>query len=189
MDLDRPRPRPLSVPARALVGALGVLLTAGAVLLVPQVRAAVGVPPSGLPGLPATSGTPATDASPATGLHPDLADRFNAAQAAAAADGVDLRLVSGWRSAQEQQRLVDEALARHGDPAEAHRWVLPPEHSAHVQGLAVDVGAADGIAWLQEHGLEHGLCRTYANEAWHFEMLPDGAATCPVPLADASWAW
>jgi LAS superfamily LD-carboxypeptidase LdcB len=67
--------------------------------------------------------------------------------------------------------------------------VLPPETSAHVQGLAIDVGATQGAYWLAEHGLEFGLCQTYANEVWHFEKLPDGADTCPEQHPDSSWGW
>lgn len=121
-------------------------------------------------------------------LDPELADRFAAAQTAAAADGVELTLTSGWRSADDQQRIVDSTLERYGTP-EGYRWVLPPEDSAHVQGLAVDVGPTEGAYWLQQHGRELGLCPTYANEVWHFEKLPDGAAECPEPHEDASWAW
>jgi hypothetical protein len=136
----------------------------------------------------AAGDAPVTGSDPATGLDAELERRFAAAQAAAAAAGVDLTLTSGWRTVEEQQRLVDQAVERYGTP-EAYRWVLPPEHSAHVQGLAVDVGPTDGALWLGEHGLEHGLCRTYLNEVWHFEMLPEGATACPEPHADSSWGW
>jgi hypothetical protein len=171
-------------------------LTLGAVLAVAATLAlgAEGAQPPGPGGVPAiVAAAPATADGPeqpaATGLDPDLAARLAAAQRAAADDGVTLTLTSGWRTPEEQQRLVDDALDRYGDPAEAHRWVLPPETSAHVQGLAVDVGPTEGAYWLQEHGLEHGLCPTYANEVWHFEMLPAGAHECPEPHRDSSWGW
>lgn len=162
-------------------------------------RAAAATPDAGLaPGTVAAAEQPAAPpldpggagtAEPGTaGLDPELAARFAAAKEAAAADGVELRLVSGSRTAEEQQELVDQAVAKHGVP-EAYRWVLPPEHSAHVTGLAIDVGPTEGTYWLVEHGLEHGLCQTYANEVWHFEMLPDGATECPEQHPDASWAW
>jgi hypothetical protein len=67
--------------------------------------------------------------------------------------------------------------------------VLPPESSAHVQGRAIDVGPTDGALWLEQHGLELGLCRTYANELWHFEMLADGADQCPEMHLDSSSGW
>lgn len=132
-----------------------------------------------------------SDALPgaATGLDPELQRRFDAAQAAAAAEGVELRVTSGWRSAAEQQAIVDDAIDKHGSLEEARRWVLPPESSAHVRGTAVDVGPTDGALWLGEHGFGFGLCRTYANELWHFEMLADGADQCPEMHLDSSGGW
>jgi D-alanyl-D-alanine carboxypeptidase len=124
-----------------------------------------------------------------TGLDPELERRFVAAQAAAGQDGVTLTLTSGWRTAQEQQALVDDAVERYGSLQEAHRWVLPPESSAHVQGTAIDVGPTEGALWLGEHGFGLGLCRTYANEVWHFEMLADGAVACPELHPDSSSGW
>ncbi|WP_421742399.1 M15 family metallopeptidase [Cellulomonas sp.] len=125
----------------------------------------------------------------AQGLSPELEQRFAAAQEAAELAGVPLTLTSGWRSAAEQQALVDDAVERYGSIEEARRWVLPPESSAHVQGTAIDVGPTDGALWLGEHGFELGLCRTYANEIWHFELLDDGATTCPELHPDSSSGW
>ena len=131
---------------------------------------------------------PAEPSPTPTALDPVLADRFAAAQAAAGAAGVPLTLTSGWRSAAEQEALVDEALATYGSAQEAHRWVLPPEKSAHVAGLAVDVGPMEGALWLGERAEDFGLCRTYDNEWWHFEPMPADAG-CPAPLPDSSWGW
>jgi hypothetical protein len=125
----------------------------------------------------------------ATGIDPELERRFDAARAAADADGVELTLTSGWRTAAEQQELVDAALERYGSAEEAHRWVLPPESSEHVAGLAIDVGPTDGALWLEQHGAEFGLCRTYANELWHFEAATDPGGTCPPMHDDASHGW
>ena len=130
-----------------------------------------------------------SDALVATGLDPTLARRVARAQAAAEADGVVLSVTSGKRTAQEQEGLVADAIKRYGSKREASRWVLPPESSAHVQGLAVDVGPTEGALWLGEHGLDFGLCRTYANEVWHFEPLPKGATTCAPMLPDSSSGW
>ncbi|MFE6237357.1 M15 family metallopeptidase [Cellulosimicrobium sp. NPDC057862] len=125
----------------------------------------------------------------ATGLDPELERRFDAARSAADADGVELTLTSGWRTAAEQQELVDAALERYGSAEEAHRWVLPPESSEHVAGLAIDVGPTDGALWLEQHGAEFGLCRTYANELWHFEAAAEPGGTCPPMHDDASHGW
>ncbi len=132
---------------------------------------------------------PTSGPTEATGLDPELERRFEAARAAAEADGVELTLTSGWRSAEDQQELVDAAVARYGSQEEARRWVLPPQTSEHVAGLAIDVGPTDGALWLEQHGAGLGLCRTYANELWHFEAVIEPGGTCPPMHEDASHGW
>ena len=73
--------------------------------------------------------------------------------------------------------------------AEAHRFVAPVDVSAHVRGLAVDVGPADAATWLRHHGWRYGLCQVYANEPWHFEPTADPGGTCPALEPDASVLW
>ena len=90
----------------------------------------------------------------------------------AASDGVRLRVNSGWRSAEEQERLRRAAVAKYGSQAEAARWVATAETSPHVSGDAVDIGPAAAAAWLSARGAEYGLCQIYANEPWHFELRP-----------------
>lgn len=120
------------------------------------------------------------------GLTPALARSFARARAAAAADGVTIELVSGHRSAADQQGLFDAAVARYGSADAARRWVLPPEDSAHVSGEAVDVGPRAAARWLEANGERFGLCRRYANEWWHFERLAgDLGSTCPPLEPDA----
>ncbi|MBO3100899.1 M15 family metallopeptidase [Cellulomonas fengjieae] len=161
--------------------ALAGTLAAGAALVVQDLGGAFPTDPAPPPS--------AMSATTPTGLDPELERRFGDAQGAAAADGVTLTLTSGWRSAAQQQALVDDAIERHGSLEEARRWVLPPESSAHVQGTAIDVGPTEGALWLGEREVEFGLCRTYANELWHFEPLADGADRCPDQLLDSSGGW
>ncbi|WP_162259154.1 M15 family metallopeptidase [Oerskovia sp. Root22] len=127
--------------------------------------------------------------APATGLDPELLRRFEQAQALAAEDGIELTLVSGWRSAEEQAQVVEDVVRKRGSLEEAKRWVLPPEASAHVAGTAIDVGATDGALWLGEHGADLGLCRTYANEMWHFEAVIEPGGTCPEMHEDSRVGW
>ncbi|GAA1648296.1 M15 family metallopeptidase [Georgenia ruanii] len=133
-------------------------------------------------------GSHAGQPAAATALDADLDSRFHAAQQDAASAGVELRITSGWRSARDQQRLVDEAITQYGSAEAAHRWVLPPERSAHVAGLAIDVGPATGAQWLEAHGSTYGLCRVYLNEPWHFEPLVAPGTTCPELQPDAGSA-
>jgi D-alanyl-D-alanine carboxypeptidase len=122
-------------------------------------------------------------AQPAPGagaLEPHLSQAFSRARTAALAAGLDLQINSGFRSAAEQQRLYDAAIAKYGSPEKARHWVLPPAESDHVKGLAIDVGSPAAAAWLEKHGVRFGLCRRYLNEWWHFELLaPALGQRCP----------
>jgi LAS superfamily LD-carboxypeptidase LdcB len=118
-----------------------------------------------------------------SGLDLELAARVSAALVEASELGVPLEVTSGWRSADHQQQLFDDAVARYGSRVAASAWVLPPEQSEHVRGRAVDVGPAEGRQWLAEHGSRFGLCLRYANEPWHFEPLTAPGEPCP-PLQE-----
>jgi hypothetical protein len=113
-------------------------------------------------------------------LDPALRRSFEAARAAAAAEGIELKVNSAWRSAEHQQQLFTDAIKQYGSASEARKWVLPPNESAHVQGRAIDVGPPSSAAWLERNGERFGLCRRYANEPWHFERLAGArGSTCP----------
>jgi zinc D-Ala-D-Ala carboxypeptidase len=107
------------------------------------------------------------------------------AAAAAADDGIEFVVDSGWRSAQYQERLLQEAVSKYGSEAEAAHWVATPETSAHVSGDAVDIGPDDAAAWLSDHGAAYGLCQIYGNEPWHYELRAEAIAHgCPPSYAD-----
>jgi len=118
-------------------------------------------------------------------LDPALRGALRRAATAAAYDGVELFVDSGWRSPRYQERLLHEAVSKYGSRAEAARWVATPDTSAHVSGDAVDVGPVDATAWLSEHGAEYGLCQIYGNEPWHYELRSEaGDHGCPPMYAD-----
>jgi D-alanyl-D-alanine carboxypeptidase len=164
------------------VGVVAALLAGGSALhngFASGLQAA----PTGRP-----AGQPVRDLAPVVpdgvgdmaGLTPAMRRAVTRAQAAAAADGVELRVTSGWRSRERQRQLYVEAIAKYGSPERARRWVLPPEESEHVAGRAVDVGPESGARWLEEHGVRFGLCRRYDNEPWHFERLAVArGSVCP----------
>jgi hypothetical protein len=118
-------------------------------------------------------------------LDPALLGALRRAAAAAADDGVELSVDSGWRSPEHQDRLFREAVAEYGSAEEAARWVATAERSAHVSGDAVDIGPSEAAAWLSERGAEFGLCQIYGNEPWHYELRPEAVVQgCPPMYAD-----
>ncbi|MFB9071576.1 M15 family metallopeptidase [Citricoccus parietis] len=118
--------------------------------------------------------------------------------AAAADEGVDLTLVSAYRSYGYQQGTYGGWVERYGQ-AEADRISARPGFSEHQTGLAMDVGAADGActleqcfgdtpegAWVAEHAAEHGWIIRYPDgaedvtgyspEPWHLRYVGTEAA-------------
>lgn len=127
-----------------------------------------------------------TDHPAVMNLDPDLLHAVQRAAVDAEAEGIVLVINSGWRSERYQQTLLDEAVVTYGSEEEARKWVNSPDASTHVTGDGVDIGYTDADYWLIEHGNAYGLCQTYENEIWHFELAVEPGETCPPPLRDAT---
>ncbi|MFF1574323.1 M15 family metallopeptidase [Leifsonia sp. NPDC058292] len=119
-------------------------------------------------------------------LRPGLRDALVRASEAAAERDVVFTLTDGWRSERYQEFLFARAVTKYGSEAEASKWVKRGDASKHVRGEAVDIATADAMDWLSRFGGEFGLCRIYANEAWHFELAADASGVCPEQLPDGS---
>jgi len=118
-------------------------------------------------------------------LRPDLLGALREAAGAAASDGVQLYVNSGWRSPSYQNELLREAVAEYGSMREAARWVATADTSPHVAGVAADIGPSRAAMWLSDHGAAYGLCQIYRNEPWHFELRPSAVnGACPRMYAD-----
>ncbi|MEU5582493.1 M15 family metallopeptidase [Streptomyces huasconensis] len=196
------RTRTLRLRWLAVVGLLAVTSVIAAVLghLVPSTSSTSASPaaslhtargaPRGAPGEAdgaVPDGTTVFDDSlPAVAnLDPDLLTALRRAARAAAADGVEFTVNSGWRSPAYQNRLLRQAVAEYGSKAEAARWVATAETSPHVSGDAVDLGRSQARAWLSRHGARHGLCQIYENEPWHYELRSEAIDHgCPRMYAD-----
>lgn len=115
------------------------------------------------------------------GLAPAAHAAFTAARTEALwRDRQLVGLTSGRRDAAVQWRMYLVEVARTGSDVLARRRVLPPDESAHVVGIAMDVRPTEGARWLETHGWRWGLYRRYDNEWWHFEHHP-GAAPPRMP--------
>ena len=137
-------------------------------------------------------GSALTESATVTGevieIHPLLAARFAAAESAAAREGINLYITSGFRNQARQEFLFANAIKKYGNETEAAKWVLPAHFSHHPQGLAIDVNYPKdpaGARWLEENGARFGLCRVYANEWWHFEGVIAPGGSCPAMAENA----
>jgi len=121
-----------------------------------------------------------------SGLDPALRDAMRQAETDAAAAGLSFEVTSGWRSAEYQQWLLDDAIDLYASEEIARQFVATPDRSSHVTGDAVDVVPIDTQFWLIEHGARYGICQTYANERWHFELATEPGGVCPEMKMDAA---
>ena len=134
-------------------------------------------------------------------LQAEAADAFLAMQAAAAKDGVDVRMQSGYRSVAYQTTLYNnktqyyrnKGLSEADARAKAATIVNPPGYSEHNCGLAADLNSPEhtsldegfentaAFRWLCEHAVEYGFILRYPKEAeavteityepWHWRYV------------------
>lgn len=95
---------------------------------------------------------------------------FESMQAAAAADGVALKLNSGFRSMAEQTALYAKYLLGIGNLA------AKPGYSNHQGGVAYDIEvdnstSSEAYRWLNTHKDIYGIHRTVPSEPWHWELV------------------
>lgn len=126
------------------------------------------------------------------GIDPTAQTALDALIAAAALDGVELFVRSGFRSFETQTDLYNRYVANDGKD-EADRYSARPGYSEHQTGLAFDMNSLDesfaetteGI-WLAEHCTEYGFIIRYPKEKeaitgymyepWHIRYLGEDVA-------------
>jgi nitroreductase len=106
------------------------------------------------------------------GMRPDVAAAYDRMAAAARRVGIDLVVVSGFRSDAEQAEL----FARHPDP----RWVAPPGRSLHRCATELDLGPSSAYGWLAANTRRFAFVQRYSWEAWHY-----GFTAGPSPCSEA----
>lgn len=121
-------------------------------------------------------------------LIPATAAAWNAMTQAAAAAGVTLILISGFRSVDYQRQIIERKRARGDTLEQILRVNAAPGYSEHHTGRAVDIGTpgsapleeefenTDAFRWLQEHAGAFGFVLSYPRhnphqiiyEPWHW---------------------
>lgn len=108
-------------------------------------------------------------------------------QADAKALGLDLSLISGYRSYNTQKELYNKYVKKDGEEV-ANTYSAKPGHSEHQTGLAFDIGSVDRsfantseAKWIEENAHLYGFIVRYPNgktditgyiyEPWHVRYL------------------
>lgn len=133
------------------------------------------------------------------GLEPEVVEAYTALIDDAAEEGFDLTIVSGFRSYQDQEAVYADFVERFGRE-EAELRTLPPGHSEHQSGLAVDIGSVESAStaeipfgetpdyeWMKDVAHEYGFIVRYQEkkeditglnyEPWHIRYVGVEAAT------------
>ena len=130
-------------------------------------------------------------------IYPALQAMFDDARE----EGVYPYVTAGYRTHEEQQRLMDERISyfigegysEREAARQAESWVARPGHSEHELGIAVDINAdsdehssQDVYAWLAENAYKYGFICRYpekkseitgiSNEPWHYRYVGKSAA-------------
>lgn len=106
----------------------------------------------------------------------ETANAYYAMQQAAAADGVGIKIVSGFRTMAEQQYFYNCYINCNCNNC---NLAAKPGYSNHQSGHALDLNtAAAGVgAWINAHGASFGFSATVPGEPWHWEWWGGGPAT------------
>lgn len=123
----------------------------------------------------------------AKGFDPETQTAFNEMQKAAAAEGRNIYISSGYRSYDYQKRIYNNNVAAYGKE-KTDTFSARPGHSEHQTGLALDLNSIDDSFantpesdWVKEHAHEYGFIIRYPKgkesvtgykyEPWHLRYL------------------
>jgi D-alanyl-D-alanine carboxypeptidase len=202
---------PARLPLLSRLGllGLGVCLTAGVLALVFPEPLRVWLTPPPVDGLDARTTADGrllghfpyaevapeklVEVAPGQALHRDAAEALVAMRRAAAADGVELVVLSAFREKELQRELFfDVKSERNQSALERAQVSAPPGFSEHSTGYAVDLGDAaapqshlsvsfeqtDAFAWLRAHAARHHFILSFPDgndqgvsyEPWHWRF-------------------
>ncbi len=127
------------------------------------------------------------------GLDPTTKSQFDVLSSAAAEEGLNIWLASGYRSYQYQEEIYNGYVDGYGKDT-ADTFSARPGHSEHQTGLAIDVNTIDDsfadtpeAEWLAENCYKYGFIIRYPKgkeditgykyEPWHIRYLGVEKAT------------
>jgi D-alanyl-D-alanine carboxypeptidase len=124
-------------------------------------------------------------------LRADAREALVTMSRAAAQQGIQLLIDSGYRSRTYQEGIIRRRLLAGRSIEEILQYVAPPGYSEHQTGRAIDLVPSDGsfaespaYAWLTRHAAEYGFRESYPHRAeeavawepWHWFFVPGADA-------------
>lgn len=115
-------------------------------------------------------------------------DAFVVMAAAAAREGIELLVDSGYRSAAYQRQIYQRKMGQGDDFYDIARGVAPPGYSEHMLGTTLDLvpskwsfSGTPADKWLRKNGGEFAFIQSYPQkselgftwEPWHWKYVGD----------------
>jgi zinc D-Ala-D-Ala carboxypeptidase len=138
-------------------------------------------------------------------LDKEAAATFTQMKTDAAAAGVSLMAISGFRSIADQEKLFERQIQKQGSKAAAAQLSAPPGYSEHHTGFALDIGDGSrpetdvkfefkntkAYQWLQSNGRRYGVELSFpfnnvqgvSFEPWHWRFTSSPYATAVFSVA------
>lgn len=131
-------------------------------------------------------------------LHQEAGDAFNRMKADAKLQGVQLVLISGFRSISDQTKLFQKQIQKRGSKEAASKLSAPPGYSEHHTGYALDIGdgkqpsldlkfqfeSSQAYSWLINNAYRYGFELSFPKnniqrvsfEPWHWRYVGSNQA-------------
>ena len=131
-------------------------------------------------------------------LHQEAGDAFKRMKADAKVQGVQLVLISGFRSIPDQTKLFQKQIQKRGSKEAASKLSAPPGHSEHHTGYALDIGdgkqpsldlkfqfeSSQAYSWLTNNAHRYGFELSFPKdniqgvsfEPWHWRYVGSNQA-------------
>ncbi|MTF39312.1 D-alanyl-D-alanine carboxypeptidase family protein [Cyanobacterium aponinum] len=131
-------------------------------------------------------------------LDREAGEAFLRMKAAAKTQGVELILISGFRSISSQTQLFQKQIQKRGSKEEAVKLSAPPGHSEHHTGYALDIGdgkqpsldlktqfqSTQAYQWLSNNAHKYGFELSFppnnlqgvSFEPWHWRFVASDRA-------------
>ncbi len=132
-------------------------------------------------------------------LDQEAASAFKKMQSAASTQGIQLKIISGFRSIASQNKLFESQIQRKGGKQAAAKYSAPPGHSEHHTGYALDIGDGASPAndlkvsfentpayqWLARNANQYGFELSFppgniqgvSYEPWHWRYVTSPRAS------------
>lgn len=131
-------------------------------------------------------------------LDQEAGEAFKRMKADAKAQGVELVLISGFRSISAQTKLFEKQVQKRGSKEAATKLSAPPGHSEHHTGYALDIGdgkqpsldlkfqfeSSQAYSWLTSNAHRYGFELSFPKdniqgvsfEPWHWRYVASNQA-------------